>query len=106
MEAWLSGAIDKGGVFALAVMAIYFLNKLWRDRLEAEKFYRQALEQQYARDKEELTKMWNQTWEALENNTRVFTILMERMGVEDVQQPASKIVLTRPRKKGGDTTDA
>lgn len=60
-------ALKQGGMFALAVFAIWMLNRVWADRLEAEK-----------RNTEQIKQMWNDTKQALENNTRAVAAFMER----------------------------
>lgn len=53
----------------MAIFAIYMLNKSWSDRLN---------EQMKALD--EQREMWRCTREALEENTKVITVWLERNG--------------------------
>ena len=60
---------NTGGTLGLAIFAIYMLNKSWSDRLN---------EQMKALD--EQREMWRCTREALEENTKVITVWLERNG--------------------------
>lgn len=86
MENWLLEALKQGGMFALAVFAIWMLNRVWADRLEAEK-----------RNTEQIKQMWHDTKQALENNTRAVAAFMERYD-SITRLPASRERKTLPRK--------
>ena len=58
---------NTGGTLGLAIFAIYMLNKVWADRLCEQK---KALDEQ--------REMWRCTREALEENTKVITVWLER----------------------------
>ena len=58
---------NTGGTLGLAIFAIYMLNKVWADRLGEQK---KALDEQ--------REMWRCTREALEENTKVITVWLER----------------------------
>mgnify|MGYP000919479266 FL=1 len=58
---------NTGGTLGLAIFAIWMLNKVWKDRLaESQKSV------------EEQREMWRCTREALEENTRVISLWLER----------------------------
>ncbi len=71
MDSWLLEVLKQGGMFALAVFAIWMLNRVWGDRLDEEK-----------RNTEQMKQMWNDTKQALENNTAVIAAFMDRQDLE------------------------
>ncbi len=76
MEAPLTELLTQGGTIALAAFAIWMLNKVWSDRLAAEK-----------KNTEMIKQCWEQTRRALEENTKAITLLIER-----VKQPVNSKV--------------
>ncbi|MBU0491321.1 MAG: hypothetical protein KKA73_13570 [Chloroflexi bacterium] len=59
---------NTGGTLGLAIFAIWMLNRVWADRLDAEK--RRVIEMEALR---------SETLNALKNNTQAMTQLCERM---------------------------
>ena len=68
MDEMLIKVIEQGGTLALAGFAIWTLNKVWKDRLEAEK-----------RHTEQIKEMWSQTYAAIKANVEAITKLTERL---------------------------
>ena len=65
---WSDIIVNGGGMTALAIFAIWVLNRVWSDRLrEAQK------------NADEIRQQWEATRKALEENTRVVTLLTERL---------------------------
>ena len=60
--------IQQGGIFGLAVFAMWWLNRVWGQLLETEK-----------RHGEERERLWDMTRQALERNTEAMTRLAEKL---------------------------
>lgn len=61
--------LDAGGTLALAVFAIWMLNRVWADRVAAEQ-----------RHAEQVREMWQQMQTVVQNNTQAITELCTRLG--------------------------
>ena len=59
---------EQGGFLGLAMFALWMLNKTWEARLEEAK-----------RNTENIQQMWECTKNALEENTKAVTSLLERI---------------------------
>ncbi len=74
MDLWVISALKEGGMFALACVSIWILNKVWKDRLaEAER--NAKAEHQTAEDYKTLC---NQIQKVVEDNTRVIAVFIDR----------------------------
>ena len=58
---------NTGGTLGLAIFAIWRLNEVWKARLEEVK-----------RDRESIKELWECTREALQENTKVIALWLER----------------------------
>ena len=65
--------LNSGGVFGLAIFAIWMLNRVWQLRMEERERYADSTRQ-----------MWDATYRALENNTNALRALAEK--IEGKQQ--------------------
>jgi hypothetical protein len=84
METWLVDALKQGGLLALAVVALWLLDRVWKDRLRDQ-----------VNMSDELKSLIQDTRKALENNTRLIAAFMERYEMPG-HQPASSHKITRP----------
>lgn len=74
MDAWLVNALKEGGMFALACVSLWILNKVWADRL-AEAQRNACAEKE---SKEEYKALVANLQQIIEDNTRVIAVFLER----------------------------
>lgn len=89
MEAWLLNAIKEGGMFALACVSLWLLNRVWSDRLNEAKCNADAEKAQ----KEEYRALVTQLQHVIEENTRVIATFIERTRTPSEERK------TQPRKQ-------
>ena len=64
----ISTVIENSALAAVAILSIYMLNRVWKDRLSAEQ-----------KHGEQITCLYEQTLDALQANTKAVTTLTERL---------------------------
>jgi hypothetical protein len=66
-EPWFTALLKEGGTVALAAVALWMLNRVWNERLLEAK-----------RNNEALQMLTSQLQKAIEENTRVIAVFLER----------------------------
>jgi hypothetical protein len=89
MDSWLLSLLKEGGTVAVAAVSLWMLNRVWNERLLEAK-----------RNNEALQLLTAQLQKAIEENTRVIAVFLERTRPLDESESSNGYHTRRKVKEG------